>query len=58
MAVIGQWKQFIRVRQEASFNAANPQTAQEWNVKAGATGWIVKPFDPTKLIDAIERVTA
>lgn len=40
MAVIGQWKQFIRVRQEASFNAANPQTAQDWNVKAGATGWI------------------
>ena len=25
---------------------------------AGATGWLVKPFDPTKLIDAIERVTA
>lgn len=26
--------------------------------KAGATGWIVKPFDPTKLIDAISRVSA
>ena len=25
---------------------------------AGATGWLVKPFDPAKLIDAIERVTA
>ncbi|WP_137155989.1 response regulator [Rhizobium sp. FKL33] len=26
--------------------------------KAGATGWIVKPFDPGKLVDAIARVTA
>jgi len=26
--------------------------------EAGATGWIVKPFDPNKLIAAIERVTA
>lgn len=25
--------------------------------KAGATGWIVKPFDPQKLIEAISRVT-
>lgn len=24
---------------------------------AGATGWIVKPFDPTKLASAIRRVT-
>lgn len=24
--------------------------------QAGATGWIVKPFDTAKLIDAIERV--
>ncbi|OYV40161.1 MAG: response regulator [Acidocella sp. 20-61-6] len=25
---------------------------------AGATGWIVKPFDPVKLIEAIRRVAA
>ena len=25
---------------------------------AGATGWIVKPSDPTKLVDAINRVAA
>jgi len=24
--------------------------------KAGATGWIVKPFNPGKLVDAIRRV--
>ena len=26
--------------------------------QAGATGWIVKPFNPVKLIDAIRRVAA
>ena len=26
--------------------------------RAGATGWIVKPFDETRLIGAIERVAA
>ena len=26
--------------------------------KAGATGWIVKPFDPDKLVEAIRRVAA
>jgi two-component system, chemotaxis family, chemotaxis protein CheY len=26
--------------------------------EAGATGWIVKPFNPTKLVDAIRRVAA
>ncbi|HEV7691685.1 MAG TPA: response regulator [Hyphomonadaceae bacterium] len=26
--------------------------------QAGATGWIVKPFHPTKLVDAVRRVAA
>ena len=26
--------------------------------RAGATGWIVKPFDPVKLVSAITRVAA
>jgi two-component system, chemotaxis family, chemotaxis protein CheY len=26
--------------------------------RAGATGWIVKPFDPAKLADVLRRVTA
>ena len=26
--------------------------------QAGATGWIVKPFDPVKLVEAIRRVAA
>jgi two-component system chemotaxis response regulator CheY len=26
--------------------------------RAGATGWIVKPFDPVKLVGAINRVAA
>jgi two-component system chemotaxis response regulator CheY len=26
--------------------------------RAGATGWIVKPFNPVKLVDAIRRVAA
>ncbi|MCF8880098.1 response regulator [Hyphobacterium sp. SN044] len=25
---------------------------------AGATGWIVKPFDPERLVDAVRRVSA
>jgi two-component system chemotaxis response regulator CheY len=26
--------------------------------RAGATGWIVKPFDPTRLVEAVRRVAA
>ncbi len=26
--------------------------------RAGATGWIIKPFDPEKLIDIVRRVAA
>jgi two-component system chemotaxis response regulator CheY len=26
--------------------------------QAGATGWIIKPFDPVKLVEAIRRVAA
>ncbi len=26
--------------------------------RAGATGWIVKPFDSTKLVDVVRRVSA
>ncbi|WP_296175833.1 response regulator, partial [uncultured Brevundimonas sp.] len=33
-------------------DAAKKQRARE----AGATGWIVKPFDPAKLVDAVRRV--
>lgn len=40
MTVQGIFKQFLRYRQEASYNAANPETAQNWNVKDGANGWI------------------
>lgn len=34
--------------------AAKKQRARD----AGATGWIVKPFDAVKLVDAIRRVSA
>lgn len=39
MAVLGIFREFLRVREEASFNAANPEIAQEWNIKDGTTGW-------------------
>ena len=40
MAVLGQWRQFLRVREESSFNASNPETANEWQQVAGANGWL------------------
>ncbi|HQN51634.1 MAG TPA: response regulator [Phenylobacterium sp.] len=33
-------------------------TKKERARSAGATGWIVKPFNPVKLIDAVRRVAA
>ena len=35
-------------------DAAKKQRARD----AGATGWIVKPFDPAELVDAVRRVAA
>ncbi|RYE64773.1 MAG: response regulator [Oxalobacteraceae bacterium] len=35
-------------------DASKKQRARD----AGATGWIVKPFDPAKLVDAVRRVAA
>jgi two-component system chemotaxis response regulator CheY len=35
-------------------DAAKKQRARD----AGATGWIVKPFDPAKLVEAVRRVAA
>ncbi len=37
------------------------ESSQEKKMRArdaGATGWIVKPFDPQKLVDAVNRVAA
>ncbi len=55
-----------RVRRDEKFRAIpilvltteSDAVKKERARKAGATGWIVKPFDPTKLIDAIGRVSA
>jgi two-component system chemotaxis response regulator CheY len=53
-----------RVRRQAQFRRTpvlmlTTETDAERRARAkalGATGWIVKPFDPRKLLDAIRRV--
>lgn len=58
---------FIKaIRQEASYRVTpvlvlttEADAAKKQRAKAaGATGWIVKPFDPAKLVDVIRRVAA
>jgi two-component system, chemotaxis family, chemotaxis protein CheY len=53
-----------RLRQEPGYRAtpilmltteSSPEQKQEGR-KAGATGWVVKPFDPAKLLKAINLV--
>lgn len=40
------------------FLTTESQTEKKMEAKnAGATGWIVKPFLPTKLIEAVKKVT-
>jgi two-component system, chemotaxis family, chemotaxis protein CheY len=55
-----------RVREDAAYRAIpilvlTTESAPEKRDRArqaGATGWIVKPFNPEKLVDAIRRVAA
>lgn len=55
-----------RVRRDARYRAIpilvltteSAADKKERARKSGATGWITKPFDPSKLLDAIARVTA
>ncbi len=58
---------FIEQVRRSSNNRAVPiivlstefdETKKETARNAGATGWIVKPFDPEKLVGAINRLTA
>jgi two-component system chemotaxis response regulator CheY len=54
------------VRQDAKYRAVpilvlTTESDEEKKLRArraGATGWIVKPFDPVKLVSAIRRVAA
>ncbi len=39
MALRQQWKTYLRYRLESSYNAANPQTANDWHRAGGANGW-------------------
>jgi two-component system chemotaxis response regulator CheY len=55
-----------RVREDAAYRGTpilvltteSDQDKKDRARRAGATGWIVKPFNPEKLIEAIRRVAA
>jgi len=55
-----------RVREDGAFRATpilvltteSDQAKKDRARRAGATGWIVKPFHPDRLVEAIRRVAA
>jgi two-component system chemotaxis response regulator CheY len=58
--LVGRLREDTRLR-NTPILVLTTETDPLWKTQAraaGATGWIMKPFDPTKLADAIRRVTA
>ncbi len=49
--------EFIKnVRASGEYTTETSQDKRDQGRAAGGTGWIVKPFDPEKLISVIHRV--
>lgn len=53
MAALGSWRPFLRVREESSYNAATPQTADEWNLPTNALGGSLGWVDAIDSLDGI-----